>query len=74
MAQFEIKTPAAYEAALARISLPQDRPAGAIQEAEIAALRNACAAWEAKVDVGSDANGHGNLPDDGATKTAPTQS
>lgn len=51
MARFEIATPAAYEAAIARLSLLLERPAGAPQEAEIAVLRDACAAWEAQVDV-----------------------
>lgn len=58
MAPLIIETPAEYEAAQARIRELSDGLAeGTPEQVEVDALRTACVAWEAKVDLGSDADG-----------------
>jgi len=58
MAPFIIETPAEYEAARDRVSaLLENLKEGTPEQVELDAMTKACAAWEAKVDLGSDANG-----------------
>jgi hypothetical protein len=60
MAPFIIETPAEYEAARDRVSaLLENFKEGTPEQVELDALTEACSAWEAKVDLGSEANGPG---------------